>query len=123
MQHKPMKDAIALKPIALPVVPASFASSALGCVLARVAQLDGRAGDVAIGTEYTAVTLQWAQQFPAAFAVVKELTGIGGHRFALVMAALGTGNGRLLDDFTHFAMVISVVATDTRPISPCPTIV
>lgn len=89
MQHNPMNDATALMPMAPPVVVAIFLFSPIA---ASPAELNGWTLHRAVRTVNTAVTRLRAQHFAAALAVVKELAGICGHAFLLLVPALRAGN-------------------------------
>jgi hypothetical protein len=89
MQHKPMKEAAALMPMAPPVVVATFLFSSIA---ARPAQLNRWALHRAERTVNTTVASLRAQHFAAPLAIVVELAGIGGHAFPLLMSAHRAGN-------------------------------
>src|SRR4249920_1079260 len=50
-------------------------------------RLHWRTDDAAVRAEHTAMAGFWSQQFAAAFAVVEELAGVGGHDFDCAEAA------------------------------------
>ena len=88
MQQSPMNDANTLMPIAPPVVVAICFSSFTSAT--ALAKLDRWAFNRAIRAVNAAVAGQWAQDFTAALAVIKELAGIGWHGLRLLMATSGT---------------------------------
>lgn len=67
------------------------------------------AGNRAVGAKDAAVTGFWPKQGLAAFTLVKEQAGIGGHDMAALVAAFGTGQlGGALDPFGRwFAQTIA----------------
>jgi hypothetical protein len=85
MQHRPINEAMALIPIAPPVVVAIFFCSSKAAAFPR---LDRRAFHAAVGAVHTAVARLGPQHYTTTFTVVVELTGIGRHALPLPMSTL-----------------------------------
>lgn len=60
-----------------------------------------RAGDVAVGTEDTAIAGKGLQDGAASFAIIEKLAGIGWHGFRFDMATLRAGQRRACLYFYH----------------------
>lgn len=63
-------------------------------VTTYLGRLHRRARLVSIRTEHAAITCLGLEHGPTAFAVIKELAGISGHRFHLPVTALSTSDRR-----------------------------
>ena len=66
--------------------------------------MDGRAGNVAVRAKDTAVARFGPQHRMAVLAFVKPLAGIGGHALGFQMAAIGTAQGRVKQDWIHLEL-------------------
>ena len=82
------------------------ATPAIQSTAAATALLDGRAFHRAVGTVHTAVAGPGFQECVAGLAFVVVLAGVRGHSFALLVAAVRTGEGGFEDQVTH-AIVLS----------------
>ena len=70
--------------------------------------MNGRAGNVAVRAKDTAVARFGPQHRMAVLAFVKPLAGIGGHALGFKMAAIGTAQGRVKQDWIHLELSATV---------------
>jgi hypothetical protein len=65
--------------------------------MATISGLDWRTRHRSVGAKYATIAGLRFEPFAATLAVIKELTGIGGHLLRRLMAALWAGERRLQD--------------------------